>query len=84
MSDAMAYTDSAKVSEVKKTALPNKGQTVGGYGSRVPSFAMIKYDGYWHRVLVMIYSNAGTAYIVKNGKRLIIDTDTEFRIQDAS
>jgi hypothetical protein len=37
--------------------------TATGYGSRIPSSYMVKYNGRWRRVYVCIYGNAGTAYI---------------------
>ena len=44
---------------------------------------MINYDGRWHRVYVMQYSNAGTAYIIQGGQNLILDIDTQYAITEA-
>lgn len=76
----MEYTESSRVTEIKRTAFPTYGQTVSGYGPKIPTSAMVRYDGRWHRVYVMVYSNSGTAYIVKGGKNLILDTTTEHAI----
>jgi hypothetical protein len=79
----LKYIESAKVSDVKRTNTPKSGQTISGYGGKIPTANMIKYDARWHRVYVMLYSNSGTAYIIKNGENLIIDVDTYCRIQDS-
>lgn len=37
--------------------------TASGYGRRIPSQLMVKFNSKWRRVYVCIYSNSGTAYI---------------------
>ena len=37
--------------------------TASGYGSRIPTEYMIKYNGRWRRVYCIIYSNNGTLFI---------------------
>ena len=39
--------------------------TASGYGKRIPTRTMVRYQGKWRRVYVCQYSNAGTAYIGK-------------------
>lgn len=39
--------------------------TASGYGSRIPTPYMVKYNGKWRRVYIRQYSNNGTAYIGK-------------------
>jgi hypothetical protein len=41
--------------------------TASGYGNRIPSRHMVRWQGRWRRVYVCQYSNAGTAYIGKPG-----------------
>ena len=36
-----------------------------GYGSRIPTRYMVKFNGRWRRVYCRQYSNAGTLYIGK-------------------
>lgn len=72
-----ARTDHALMSGVKRTPAPRSGQTVSGYGGKIPTDAMIRYAGRWHRVYVMIWSNSGTAYILRGGAVLLLDLDTE-------
>lgn len=49
--------------------------TATGYGSRIPSRTMVRFNGRWRRVYVRIYSNTGTAYIGRlaaTGEQLIV------------
>jgi len=46
--------------------------TASGYGRRIPTTKMVKYDGKWRRVYCCIYSNSGTCYIGKLTDSLII------------
>ena len=39
--------------------------TATGYGSRIPTRYMVKFNGRWRRVYCRQYSNAGTLYIGK-------------------
>ena len=68
------YTSGGRVSGIKFTEKPRRGQTVSGYGSRVPTGVMIQYlapgDNIkrWYRVSLMQYSNSSSPYIlIKNG-----------------
>lgn len=54
--------------------------TASGYGKRIPTEYMVKYNGKWRRVYCRIYSNSGTLYIGKLpefGERFYIRIDTE-------
>lgn len=47
-----------------------------GYGARIPTEHMVKYEGRWRRVYVACYGNAGSAYIGKPGAWLAtVDVD---------
>lgn len=49
--------------------------TATGYGSRIPTVHMVKFDGVWRRVYCRIFSNSGTLYIgnlLTVGERLIV------------
>ena len=78
--EIMDYTDPKLVTDTKRTPRPKTGQTVSGYGGKIPTNGMVRYAGRWHRIYVMLYSNHGTAYIVSKGKRLVLDVDTEHAI----
>ena len=41
--------------------------TATGYGNRIPSRHLVRWQGRWRRVYVCQFSNAGTAYIGKPG-----------------
>jgi len=47
--------------------------TSTGYGRKIPTDRMVKYNNRWHRIYCCIYSNVGTCYIVSKGKRIIVD-----------
>lgn len=52
--------------------------TSTGYGSRIPTHYMVKFNGRWRRVYVRIYSNIGTAYIGKwsqVGENITVDLE---------
>lgn len=49
---------------IKVTECP-KNPYASGYGSRIPTQYMVKYNNRWHRVYCICYSNSGTLYIGK-------------------
>ena len=56
--------------------IAGKTWTASGYGSRIPSATMVKWEGRWRRVYVVIYGNSGTAYLGKPGAWLCtVDSD---------
>jgi hypothetical protein len=46
--------------------------TATGYGKRIPTQHMVRYNGKWRRVYCCVFSNAGTCYIGKLSDGLII------------
>ena len=42
--------------------------TATGYGSKIPTSYMVRYNNRWHRVYCAVYSNNGTCYIISKGK----------------
>ena len=64
-------TDSHRTFEVESKDAPmphhlrGLSYTASGYGKRIPTRIMVKFEGKWRRVYVCQYSNAGTAYIGK-------------------
>ena len=48
--------------------------TRSGYGSRIPTTKMVKFNGKWRRIYVCIWSNSGTTFIEK-GKDWIVYSD---------
>ena len=46
--------------------------TASGYGSRIPTRYMVRYNGKMRRVYCCIWSNAGTCYMGKRSDNLLI------------
>lgn len=46
--------------------------TASGYGKRIPTRYMVKFNNKWRRVYLCIYSNIGTLYIGKLSDNLIV------------
>jgi len=61
--------------EVREKPLPwqlqGLQQTASGYGGKLATTKMLRYNGRWHRIYCMCYSNSGTCYIIVKGERLI-------------
>lgn len=49
-------------------------QTATGYGKRIATATMVKYNGKWRRVYCCIFSNVGTCYIGKLSDKLVVTT----------
>lgn len=49
--------------------------TTTGYGSKIPTRYMVKFNDKWRRVYCMQYSNVGTLYIGNRKDNLIVDID---------
>lgn len=47
-------------------------QTVSGYGKKLTSTKMLKVGNKLYRVYITQYSNVGSAYIIKGGKKLFL------------
>ena len=59
---------------VKTTDTPRSGQTASGYGRRMPTQYMVKYNNKWRRVYCICFSNAGTLYIGKTyTPKMVVD-----------
>lgn len=54
-------------------------QTASGYGKRLATTRMVKFNGRWRRVYVCCFSNSGTAYIGK----WIVGRGAEITVGDA-
>lgn len=68
----VVYLDSSRVTAAKRTDLPRNPYR-GGYGPKIPAGWLLQIDGKrWHRVYVMQWSNAGTAYVIVRGERLLL------------
>lgn len=77
------YTEPASVTGVRTTDVPVSGQTVTGYGGKVPTAHMIEYLGVWRRVYVMAYGNGSTPYVLVKGDVVVLDGDTQHEVREA-
>lgn len=55
--------------EVRETEAP-RHRSATGYGPRIPTPYMVKWEGRWRRVYVAQFGNAGSAYIGPRGNWL--------------
>lgn len=47
-------------------------QTATGYGSKLTTTKMLRYNGRWHRIYCSCFSNIGTCYILSKGQQIIV------------
>lgn len=57
---------------VRRPAPMWSGQTVSGYGGKISTDWMICVGGRWYRVYVMIWSNSGSAYILRKKQKVLL------------
>lgn len=48
--------------------------TRSGYGGKIPTTHMVRLpnDKRWRRVYMMIWSNAGTSYVIRGNEKVVI------------
>lgn len=78
------YTEPSKVTDTRTDTVAPSNPYASGYGSKVPTAHWVRYGSRWHRVYVMAYSNSGTAYILVKGALLVLDVDTEYRLNEGA
>lgn len=80
MTHTITWLDDEDVAEVRITEAP-RHYSATGYGRKIPTQYMLRIKERWHRVYSMVYGNSGTAYVLKGGAELILETLTEHRIE---
>lgn len=75
----ITWLDNDTVTAVRITDTPPT-RSATGYGRKLPTRYMLRIGPRWHRVYMMQYSNSGTAYVLKGGHELVLETETEHRI----
>jgi len=77
------YLDATRITDVKITDVPRTNSR-SGYGARLPTRYMVQLDNRkrWHRVYVMQFSNAGSAYIIDHNEIKFINGDAEYTIKN--
>ena len=82
MISEVKYLNNRLVIGATITDRPKKGQTISGYGRNLPTSYVLhlKYQNRKtkHRVFVMQYANAGSAYIKLRKEILFLDTETNY------
>lgn len=81
---SVQYTEPASVTGVRTTDVPVSGQTVTGYGGKVPTAHMIEYLGKWRRVYAMAYGNGSTPYVLVRGEVIVLDVDTQYEVREGA
>lgn len=77
------YTNPALVNGVLLDLYPPLSRIdSGGYSDKFVSPYRVRYENRWHRVYISQFSNVGTAYIIKGGKHLVLDTATEYALTE--
>jgi hypothetical protein len=58
---------------ISEPMAPTYGQTVSGYGSKIPTRYKVQvFNNRWHRVYMVQHANAGTAFIIHKGERFAV------------
>lgn len=60
--------------DIKETDAP-KNYSISGYGPKIPTTYMVKYENIWRRVYCAIFSNNGSLWCNVLGERIIISVD---------
>lgn len=84
----IVYTIDRNVHGLKKETFARPNPYATGYGRKIPTRYQVKFESgrdfigpRWHRVYVMQYGNAGSAYILVRGVVMFLDSVTESRLE---
>lgn len=80
---SVTYLEHARVMGLRVDAETPRNPYANGYGSRIPTRYMLKLGKRWHRVYVVQWSNAGSAYVLERGARLFLSIETQSALEDA-
>lgn len=78
--DTLQHTQLDLVQDVRITDTP-RSPSVTGYGPKIPTRYMLRYQNVWRRVYMMQYGNSGSPYITLMGHILHLDHETEALIE---
>ena len=48
--------------------------TATGYGTKLPTRYMLRFDGRWYRMYSICYSNVSTEYVLIDGEKVTVQT----------
>lgn len=57
------YLSDISPSDLREDAIAPRNPYRTGYGRKIPTGRMIRWNGKWRRIYVCCFSNSGTAYI---------------------
>lgn len=77
----ITWTNPALVQAATCHGQPPRNPYATGYGRKIPTHFQLKYAGRWHRVYAMCYSNTATHYIRSGGAELVLENETEYRLE---
>jgi len=80
----ITWTDPDKVEGITCHGQPPRNPYATGYGRKIPTRFQVRYARRWHRVYAMCYSNVATHYIRHDGAELVLENETEYRLECAS
>ena len=80
----ITWTDPDKVQAATCHGQPPRNPYATGYGRKIPTRFQLRYEGRWHRVYAMCYSNVATHYIRHGGAELVLENETEYRLECVS
>jgi len=79
----LRYLNPRAITDVRETLTPFSGQTVTGYGGRLPTpYVLTLNDGRTRRVRAMCYGNAASYYVLVGGKVAHLDSWAEGYLED--
>lgn len=77
----ITWSDPALVTAVSCHGQPPANPYATGYGRKIPTRYSVRYGQRWHRVYAMCYGNTSTLYLHSRGEELVLDDETEYRLQ---
>ncbi len=82
MSAALEYLDPQRV-VARRHGLAPRSRSRSGYGSKLPTGTMLRFDSRWHRVYAICWSNSATLYVLVKGKPLYLESGSLYLESEA-
>lgn len=79
----VSHLPASDVTDVRVDDVTPPNPYPSGYGRKVPTRYMVQLGKRWHRVYMMQYGNSGSAYVIRKGQTLFLETETEYKLEDA-
>ena len=72
MVDYIEYTEADIIERLLPWQKRGLSYTASGYGGKIPTTKMLRYQGRLYRIYAMVYGNSGSSYIISKGKLLFL------------